>query len=341
MSALRHGARTATMRGMNETPLSLTFAATFTEPATVDAPRRFTGVAYSGGLVPGYWQGDIAIDLSGITLPGGDIPILSSHVNDLSAICGKGRVRMEADAILIDGELATTKSGLEVAGLAASGVPLQLSVGLYQTSVEEFGGKTRKVECNGREMDLHAVIRSGTLREVSFVALGADPNTSVQIFKPAAQSPGAGHVASGEEEGDTMELEALNARVAELEAENAELKTAAEAARTAAREVEIKALFAAVGRDYNDDAAKPYQNLDAATFAAVAADLKSARPALDPALTREQATGGTSAHASFAAPHGYSVDAEAADLHAKALAWQQSHPGTDYLAAVKAVSQTA
>lgn len=319
-------------------PLALTFSATF-DSEKVDTPRRFSGVAYSGGLVPGYWQGDIAIDLAGITLPAGDIPILSGHVNDLSAICGKGRVRLENDAILIDGELAMNRAGLEVAGLASSGVPLQLSVGLYQTSVEEFGGKTREVECNGQAMSLHAVIRSGTLREVSFVALGADPNTSVQIFKPAAQAPGAGDRASGEEEGDTMELEALNARVAELEAENAELKAAAETARATAREVEVKALFAAVGRDYTADAAKTYMALDAATFAAVAADLKAARPALDASLTREHANGvDESGQVKFSAPHGYSVDAEASDLHARALAWQQSHPGTDYIAAVKAVS---
>lgn len=319
-------------------PLSLTFAATFAEAKT-DAPRRFSGVAYSGGLVPGYWNGDIAIDLSGITLPADNIPILSSHVNDLSAICGKGRVRLENDAILIDGELATNRAGLEVASLAAAGVPLQLSVGLYQTSVEEFGGKTREVECNGQTMPLHAVIRSGTLREVSFVALGADPNTSVQVFKPAAQAPGAGDRASGEEEGDTMELEALKARVAALETENAELKAAAEAAHAAAREAEVKSLFAAVGRDYTADAAMPYMALDAATFAAVAADIKAARPALDSDLTREHANGGESGQVKFAAPHGYSVDTEAADLHARALDWQQNHPGTDYIAAVKAVSK--
>ena len=41
--------------------------------------------------------------------------------------------------------------------------------------------------------------------------------------------------------------------------------------------------------------------------------------------------------AAFAAPHGYSVDATAAELHARALAYRKIHPDTDYLAAVAAV----
>lgn len=40
----------------------------------------------------------------------------------------------------------------------------------------------------------------------------------------------------------------------------------------------------------------------------------------------------------FAAPAGHSVDTERLELHGKALAYQTTHPGTDYLAAVKAVS---
>jgi len=39
----------------------------------------------------------------------------------------------------------------------------------------------------------------------------------------------------------------------------------------------------------------------------------------------------------FAAPQGYSVDAESADLHARATAYRATHPDTDYLAAVAAV----
>lgn len=40
----------------------------------------------------------------------------------------------------------------------------------------------------------------------------------------------------------------------------------------------------------------------------------------------------------FSAPAGHGVDAERLDLHQRALAYQAAHPGTDYMAAVKAVS---
>ena len=42
--------------------------------------------------------------------------------------------------------------------------------------------------------------------------------------------------------------------------------------------------------------------------------------------------------ASITTPPGYSVDAEGAELHAKALSYQEAHDGVDYITAVKAVS---
>lgn len=46
------------------------------------------------------------------------------------------------------------------------------------------------------------------------------------------------------------------------------------------------------------------------------------------------------AAAEYAAPDGYDVDLSALDLHRRALAHQQANSGTDYLSAVKAVSNT-
>lgn len=53
--------------------------------------------------------------------------------------------------------------------------------------------------------------------------------------------------------------------------------------------------------------------------------------------TGKKAADAAGAHAEFAAPSGYSVDADALAIHHKALAHQAQHK-TDYLAAVKAVS---
>ena len=50
------------------------------------------------------------------------------------------------------------------------------------------------------------------------------------------------------------------------------------------------------------------------------------------------AAGDTGSTVEFAAPAGHSVDGEQLARHRKALAYQTDHPGTDYLAAIKAVS---
>lgn len=46
------------------------------------------------------------------------------------------------------------------------------------------------------------------------------------------------------------------------------------------------------------------------------------------------------AEASFCAPEGYSVDAAALEMHQRAEAWRQTHPGTSYRDAVIAVAKT-
>ena len=61
-------------------------------------------------------------------------------------------------------------------------------------------------------------------------------------------------------------------------------------------------------------------------------------PVANPAAENAKpAAAQASAAASYAAPAGYQVDAAAAELDAKAKAYMQANPGTDYVAAVKAV----
>lgn len=54
--------------------------------------------------------------------------------------------------------------------------------------------------------------------------------------------------------------------------------------------------------------------------------------------TTDKAAGADNGRVEFAAPSGYSVDADALAIHARAVAYQAQHK-TDYLTAVKAVSQ--
>ena len=54
-------------------------------------------------------------------------------------------------------------------------------------------------------------------------------------------------------------------------------------------------------------------------------------------FSEKSAAASTADAPQFAAPPGVQVDQAQLELHQKALAWQQAHPGTDYLAAVQAV----
>jgi phage head maturation protease len=255
---------------MKNKPISLTFAAT-----PVDgAPSRFSGVAYSGGVIPNYgWFGDVAIDLDTLqNAQGDDLPILVDHDQTIDGIAGKGRIFKATGPdglplLSVEGELLpATDAGQKVAALFAAGFPVQLSVGM-QANVREVSEPTT---VNGRAMDVSAIFEDATVREVSFVPIGADPNTQAQAFSAAAP-------ATPKEKPDMNEVEALKARIAELEAQ-------IEAARVERRRADLSALFEAVGRDVPKDD-KPYLEMSDAAFAAFAADLKAvAKPARDAAL---------------------------------------------------------
>jgi hypothetical protein len=255
---------------MHQKPISLTFAAA----PVAGSPRRFSGVAYSGGVIPNYgWLGDVAIDLDSLkNEQGEELPILVDHEQSIDGIAGKGRIfkAIGSDGLpflSVDGELSqATEAGKKVAALFAEGFPVQLSVGM-QANVREV---SEPVTVNGRQMKVSAIFEDATVREVSFVPVGADPNTQAQAFSAAAS-------ATPKEKPDMNEVEALKARIAELEAQ-------IEAARIERRRADLSALFEAVGRDMPKDD-KPYLEMSDAAFAAFATDLKAvAKPARDAAL---------------------------------------------------------
>ncbi len=94
---------------------------------------RFSGVAYSGGVVPSYgWIGDIAIDLSGLRNDGALVPVLSDHGDTIDAIAGIGRIYRTTGAdgitqLAIEGELYDTEAGNKIARLLQEGFPMQTS----------------------------------------------------------------------------------------------------------------------------------------------------------------------------------------------------------------------
>jgi len=254
---------------------------------------RFSGVAYSGGVVPSYgWLGDIAIDLSGLRNDGAQVPVLADHGDSIDAIAGIGRVYRTTGAdgitqLAIEGELYDTEAGNKIASLLQEGFPLQMSVGI----VSDIKEVAAPITVNGQEVTVQAVFERPLVREVSFVPVGADPDTSAAIFSHRPAGPQLKESAMPPEPKDQAEaLEALRAELKAAHETIDTLKAELDEARKQRRQSELAALFREIGRELPEDTS-PYLSMDDTAFQAFAADLKAMaeqRPAQDPSLFRAQ-----------------------------------------------------
>ena len=266
---------------------TLTFSVAPAAAPEAGKPVRFAGVAYSGGIVPSYgWLGDVAIDLSTLQNAQGDeLPVLVDHDTRIDAIAGRGRIRTQTDAagatsLLIEGELtASTEAGARIAALMGEGFPLQMSVGM-NANLREV---SQPLAVNGQTLNVAGVFEQPHLREVSFVAVGADPNTragqTLSIQLPNRQKE---HTAMAR----TPEDEAL---ITGLQTQVAELQSTLQALHTAQRSAALSALMGEIGRDVpQGDAAKPYMAMADEAFATFSADMRAMHKA---ALSATQGRG--------------------------------------------------
>lgn len=140
------------------------------------APRRFTMLAYTGAIFDvGF--GPAVVDLTGLSLPR-SVPALRQH--DFDQFIGRAdRLALEAAGVAVEGFLFDTDEGQKVARMSDQGAEWQASVGLSFSGEDiEFVERGAKLAINGRTIEgPFLAIRKAALREVSFVPLGADPNT--------------------------------------------------------------------------------------------------------------------------------------------------------------------
>lgn len=269
-------------------------------PESGDAlPTRFSGVAYSGGVIPAFGVlGDTAIELASLQATDRVFTLINHDVNQRA---GFGRLSVANNQLVIDGQFSDTDSGRQVASEMRDGAPWQMSVGI-QYSAARMTGET---VINGQSLNVKSLLKNARVLEVSFVPAGADPNTRVAAF--AAETTEDSMSTEHEEKIAALES-ALKAETDKAAALQAALDTVTRNARMAA----IQSLFADIGADYSDETAKPYVGIDDATFTAIAGQLRALKPKLDPALTRQIATAGkqpddemTAIHAAYA-----SIDAQ-------------------------------
>jgi len=144
--------------------------------------------AYTGGEMRlGGWFDPVVIDLAGMTVSTKPRPILKDH-NASIVIGHTTEVEVKGNTLRVDGVVSGAGNiAREVVEAAKNGFPWQASIGATAHRWEEVAaGKTVKV--NGKEFaGPLTVVRESVLAEVSFVALGADDNTSVRMAARAAE----------------------------------------------------------------------------------------------------------------------------------------------------------
>jgi len=146
-----------------------------------DGIRRFEMLAYSGARVKRMF-GDAIVDISGMTLGRQKKPILRQH--DPTRIVGHSEeMSIDAKGLSVSGRMSSsTPDGKEVATLSDEGFPWETSIGF---DILQYS-RLREDESRNINGQLHKgpliVFEKTKLREVSFVAAGADETTSGSVF---------------------------------------------------------------------------------------------------------------------------------------------------------------
>lgn len=200
------------------------------ESAEAKALRRFEMVAYTGTAMElSGWDAPVVIDLAGLAIRGTARPILKDH--SPSMIVGHTEsVGVEAGRLRVAGLVSGSgRVAGEIVESSRNGFPWQASVGAKATRVE-FVKKGQTASANGRMFDgpVH-IVRASSLSEISFVALGADDDTSARVAAIAPASGGNDNEDSMDNTNDDTAASAGNDPVATMRSE-----AAAEATRIAA-----------------------------------------------------------------------------------------------------------
>jgi len=151
--------------------------------------RRFSMTAYTGGPMdlPG-WAHPVVVDLAGLNVSAKSRPILKDH--NRSLIVGHtDSIGVQDSRLVVSGVISGAGAvAREIVDSSRNGFPWQASLGAAARQTE-FVAKGRTASANGRTFEGPVYIaRQAVLGEVSFVALGADDNTSASVAATRAGS---------------------------------------------------------------------------------------------------------------------------------------------------------
>ena len=143
--------------------------------------RRFKGIAYSGKPIAqhGFYQ-NLIVDMANPNFKR-KIPIFRDHNSE--KVIGHARLFVEDNQLSIEGTVVkSAENAKEILDLSESGFEWELSIGASPEYMEKVENGV-SVEVNGFTVEGEAhILRNPRITEVSFVPIGADPNTHAQIL---------------------------------------------------------------------------------------------------------------------------------------------------------------
>ena len=156
------------------------------EGESAPAGKKFRIVAYTGAQIRQGWSREpVVIDMAGMQLPA-TVPVVLGHDYTLGSILGQGRPFVEAGQLIVEGEiLAQNPNADQVMALAAAGYQFQASVGADVRRHQKIDAEGVTQVNGAAHVGPVRVVKASSLREVSFVTLGADAATSVAIAAEA------------------------------------------------------------------------------------------------------------------------------------------------------------
>lgn len=147
--------------------------------------RKFEVTAYSGGIMrPGGYPLPVVVDIRGVKVTEKGRPALVDHQGELSASVGHTTAVRLGDSIVAEGVFSGANAATtETLSKLDNGFPLQASVGMRippgSMKVIKSG---QTVRVNGRDFAGPILVATRSeLKEISFVPLGADDDTSVRL----------------------------------------------------------------------------------------------------------------------------------------------------------------
>lgn len=195
-------------------------------PATDNAKRTFSGVANSGKAF-GYGSYQLVVDLHNIKIKP-KTAVLVEHNPHKAA--GVAVLSVNQGVLYANGTLMNNEHGRYIAEAADDGFPWELSVHVDAARYEEVSAGSTVV-VNGNELIGPVIVmRDCAIREVSFTPVGVDSQTNAIVLSD--NSPVTFQFSATNQKGNTMtdeekqKMADLEKQVADLTAENAELKKA-------------------------------------------------------------------------------------------------------------------